>query len=235
MAPRGGVQLVWGIGSLSEGDNTPTDILVKGLQRLAASNLYEVDTARIYGEKMLQRALDAAPFALSERVIANSKASVRTFRDDTVLSFNGILRQMKLSLNDLGRGIKGGVLSAATQRSDLVGDKKSPGSGPGVNIYYLHQPDLRPSLTLDEALRAINQLHVQGDLQEFGLSNFPAWQIIQVWYKCREEGWVLPTVYQGHYNALHRELERELIPVLRMLNMRLHCCASPCGVHTGPH
>ena len=47
---------------------------------------------------------------------------------------------------------------------------------------------------------------------------------MQAWYKCRNEGWILPTVYQGHYNALHRELESDVIPVLRMLGMRLHCC-----------
>jgi hypothetical protein len=174
MALRGGVQLVWGIGSLGDADGTPTNVLVQGLQRLSASGLFEVDVARIYGENMLQRALDAAPLALSRRILVNSKASVRTHRDDTVLSYAGILRQMKLSLNELGRGIKGGVLSTATQRSDLVGDKHSQEPGPGLNVYYLHQPDLRPGLTLDDALRAVNELHEQGCLKEFGLSNFPA-------------------------------------------------------------
>eukprot|EP01049_Picozoa_sp_SAG25_P018688 SAG25_NODE_5497_length_652_cov_1.092224_2_plen_42_part_01 len=42
---------------------------------------------------------------------------------------------------------------------------------------------------------------------------------MQIWYKCRAEGWIQPTVYQGHYNALHRELEKELIPALRMLGI----------------
>jgi aflatoxin B1 aldehyde reductase len=34
---------------------------------------------------------------------------------------------------------------------------------------------------------------------------------------------VLPTVYQGHYNPLFRQLEAELIPALRMFGLRLHC------------
>jgi aryl-alcohol dehydrogenase-like predicted oxidoreductase len=41
--------------------------------------------------------------------------------------------------------------------------------------------------------------------------------------KCRYEGWIMPTVYQGHYNPLHREVEAELVPCLRTLNMRLQC------------
>ena len=37
-----------------------------------------------------------------------------------------------------------------------------------------------------------------------------------MYYKCRAEGWPLPTVYQGKYNPLARSLEAEIIPCLRM-------------------
>ena len=42
-----GVHVVWGIASLDHTDDEPTDVLVAGLERLAASGLHEVDTARI--------------------------------------------------------------------------------------------------------------------------------------------------------------------------------------------
>ena len=32
---------------------------------------------------------------------------------------------------------------------------------------------------------------------------------------CEEKGYVKPTVYQGHYNALYRGCEKELLPLLR--------------------
>jgi len=28
---------------------------------------------------------------------------------------------------------------------------------------------------------------------------FSAWQVVQIYYKCKELGYVLPTVYQGNY------------------------------------
>ena len=32
---------------------------------------------------------------------------------------------------------------------------------------------------------------------------------------CEKQGYVKPTVYQGHYNALVRDHEKDLIPLLR--------------------
>jgi aflatoxin B1 aldehyde reductase len=171
-----GVNLVWGIASLDGKDDESTASLVAGLQRLHAAGLFEVDCARIYGEDMLGRALVAAPPVLADAVVVNTKASVRTFRDDTILTYEGVKRQLRLSLAAIGR-----------ER---------------VNIFYLHQPDTRA--VLDDALRAVNELHTEGLFLEFGLSNFSPWQVAQIYYKCRAASFVLPTVYQGHYNPLVR-------------------------------
>ena len=38
----------------------------------------------------------------------------------------------------------------------------------------------------------------------------------------RELGYVLPTVYQGHYNALSRQAEAEVFPCLRVLGMKFY-------------
>ena len=85
--PFQGIQLVWGIASLDRTDDEPTAGLVAGLQRLQQSGLLEVDVARIYGEAMLSRALLAAPPALADQIVINTKASVRTFRPDTTLTY----------------------------------------------------------------------------------------------------------------------------------------------------
>lgn len=37
-------------------------------------------------------------------------------------------------------------------------------------------------------------------------------------------GWVLPSVYQGMYNAFTRDVERELFPALRRLNIAFYAC-----------
>ncbi|KAJ7303462.1 NADP-dependent oxidoreductase domain-containing protein [Mycena albidolilacea] len=82
-----------------------------------------------------------------------------------------------------------------------------------VYIYYLHGPDR--STPYEDTLREINKLYTEGAFERFGLSNYPAWEVAQLCEICKRNGWVMATVYQGIYNALHRGVEPELIPCLR--------------------
>ena len=70
----------------------------------------------------------------------------------------------------------------------------------------------------------------------FGLSNYPAWEVVYIWSYCKSRGWVLPSVYQGMYNPITREVERELIPALRKLGMSFYAYNPLCGgLLTGKH
>lgn len=89
-----------------------------------------------------------------------------------------------------------------------------------VKILYLHQPDSKTPL--EETCRVMNKLHQEGKFEEFGLSNFAAWQVVFVYHTCRANGWVLPTVYQGMYNVLTRAVEPELLPALRAHGIRFY-------------
>ncbi|KAJ8604572.1 hypothetical protein CTAYLR_007622 [Chrysophaeum taylorii] len=106
--------------------------------------------------------------------------------------------------------------------------------GAPLSIYYLHAPD--PETPILETLEAINAAHSAGRFLEFGLSNFQAWEVAHIAALCRENGFVVPTVYQGMYNALTREVERELLPCLRALGMRFYAY-NPLmgGMLTGKH
>ena len=64
-----------------------------------------------------------------------------------------------------------------------------------LDIYYLHSVD--EEALLEETLAEIDRLHRAGMFRRFGLSNFSAWQTSQIYYKCKELGYVLPSVYQG--------------------------------------
>jgi aflatoxin B1 aldehyde reductase len=48
-------------------------------------------------------------------------------------------------------------------------------------------------------------------------------------YKCKELGYVLPSVYQGNYNPLARQAEASLLPALRMLKMRFYAYSPLAG------
>ena len=51
-----------------------------------------------------------------------------------------------------------------------------------------------------------------GKFEELGLSNYAAWQVVDIYHICKTKGYVLPTVYQGMYNCITREVEPELFP-----------------------
>ena len=82
-----------------------------------------------------------------------------------------------------------------------------------LDLLYLHSPDLETPV--EATLEACFELFQQGKFKSFGLSNFASWQVAEVAEICRQHGWMQPTVYQGMYNALTRDVERELFPCLR--------------------
>eukprot|EP01100_Stratorugosa_tubuloviscum_P008478 TRINITY_DN3546_c0_g1_i1.p1 TRINITY_DN3546_c0_g1~~TRINITY_DN3546_c0_g1_i1.p1 ORF type:complete len:342 (+),score=150.42 TRINITY_DN3546_c0_g1_i1:73-1098(+) len=89
------------------------------------------------------------------------------------------------------------------------------------DIFYLHWPD--HSNPIYETLKTVNELYRAGKFREFGLSNYSSWQVMEIYRICKENNWVLPTVYQGMYNAVTRDVERELLPCLRYLgNIRFY-------------
>lgn len=56
---------------------------------------------------------------------------------------------------------------------------------------------------------------------KLGLCNYGAKQMKE-WLKiCDEKGYIKPSVYQGHYNALCRHNEADLYPLLRKYGIKI--------------
>ncbi|KAI8847313.1 NADP-dependent oxidoreductase domain-containing protein [Chytridium lagenaria] len=92
---------------------------------------------------------------------------------------------------------------------------------PTLQVFYLHAPD--HTVPYERTLRAVNDLHAQGLFLEFGLSNYSAWEVMQIHWICM-------------YNAVTRDVERELFPCLRELGIRFYAYNPLCGgVLTGFH
>ena len=103
-----------------------------------------------------------------------------------------------------------------------------------IDLLYLHSPDL--DTPIEQTLAACFELFQQGKFRHFGLSNFAAWQVAEVVELCRRHGWMEPEVYQGMYNALTRDVERELFPCLRNYGMRFYAYNPLAGgLLTGKH
>ncbi|TRM58675.1 NADP-dependent oxidoreductase domain-containing protein [Schizophyllum amplum] len=96
-----------------------------------------------------------------------------------------------------------------------------------IKTLYLHMPDR--SVPYEDTLRGVDALYKEGHFEEFGLSNFPAWEVAEICTLCDKNGWVKPAVYQGRYNALQRDVESELFPCLRKFGMRFYAYSPLAG------
>ncbi|KAF9972852.1 hypothetical protein BGZ73_003949 [Actinomortierella ambigua] len=90
-----------------------------------------------------------------------------------------------------------------------------------VDIFYLHAPDY--TTPFEVTAKAVNDLYKQGLFDRVsGLSNFAAWQVTLIHQICKQNGYVLPTVYQGMYNPITRDVCRELFSCLKALNIAFY-------------
>ncbi|KAF2154244.1 Aldo/keto reductase [Myriangium duriaei CBS 260.36] len=96
-----------------------------------------------------------------------------------------------------------------------------------VDIYYLHGPD--HSTPLEEQCDAMGKLYAEGKFQRFGVSNISPQAVRTIHEYCKSKGYCLPKVYQGSYNPLQRQLEIELFPVLRELDMKFYAYSPLAG------
>ena len=89
---------------------------------------------------------------------------------------------------------------------------------------------------IEDTLAEVHELHKEGKFKSLGLSNFQAWEVAHIYHTCKANGYVTPTVYQGMYNAITRDVEKELLPCLRKLGISFYAYNPLAGgVLTGKH
>lgn len=78
-----------------------------------------------------------------------------------------------------------------------------------IDLFYLHQPDrLTP---IRATMETIAQLHAEGRIGAYGVSNFAAWQALDVIRVADELGIPRPVVGQNVYNLIARRVEDEWV------------------------
>lgn len=94
-------------------------------------------------------------------------------------------------------------------------------------MFYQHAPSTQTPL--EETLAGVNELYEAGAFKRFGLSNCTAAEVEEVVQLATARGYVMPTVYQGNYNAFGRHIEADLFPVLRRHGISLHAYSPSAG------
>ncbi|MCI2435640.1 aldo/keto reductase, partial [Listeria monocytogenes] len=64
-------------------------------------------------------------------------------------------------------------------------------------------------------LAGLDALYRQGAFKRLGLSNYLGHEVDEMVRVAKENGFVVPSVYQGNYSAVARRTEAEVLPVLR--------------------
>ncbi|KAJ4989200.1 aldehyde reductase [Stagonosporopsis vannaccii] len=95
------------------------------------------------------------------------------------------------------------------------------------DILYLHAPDT--TVPFEETLEGINEAYKQGLFKRFGVSNFSAEQVQQVYDIAKAKGYPLPQVYQGNYNPIARHSETQIFPTLRKLGIAFYAYSPLAG------
>ena len=82
-----------------------------------------------------------------------------------------------------------------------------------IDLYQVHGFD--PATPMEETLRALDQLVRHGHVRYIGVSNWAAWQIAKALGVSDRLGLSRFESLQAHYTVAGRDLERELIPMLK--------------------
>lgn len=97
-------------------------------------------------------------------------------------------------------------LSAAGLRASVEGSLRRL-DVESIDLFYLHQPDRAASLV--ETLETIAALRAEGKITALGISNFAAWQAVDVIAAAERAGAPRPVVAQNVYSVLARRIEDE--------------------------
>ncbi len=86
-----------------------------------------------------------------------------------------------------------------------------------VDLYQYHTPDKVTPLA--ETFGALDELVREGKVRYVGHSNLTAAQVEEVDALAREHAWARPVSAQNRYSLLHRDPERDLLPVCERLGL----------------
>ncbi|KAJ5339330.1 Aldo/keto reductase [Penicillium brevicompactum] len=88
-----------------------------------------------------------------------------------------------------------------------------------VDILYLHWWDHTTSI--EEIMDSLHTLVEQGKVMYLGISDSPAWVVSAANTYARAHGKTPFSIYQGRWNVMRRDFERDILPMARHFGMAL--------------
>jgi len=88
-----------------------------------------------------------------------------------------------------------------------------------VDLYQMHVYD--STTPMEETMRSLEDMVRSGKVRYTGSSQYSAWQICHCNDLADRYGWARFVTTQAHYNLLERQVEQELLPFCRAMNVGL--------------
>ncbi|RQH02760.1 aldo/keto reductase [Paraburkholderia dinghuensis] len=172
------------------------------------------DVQQADAERLIGRAIDAGinfidtadvySQGVSEQITGQALRNLKIPREQVVIATK-VFGQMGDSPNETGATryhIMNGV-KASLKRLQLD----------HIDLYQIHGFD--PATPIEETVRALDALVQQGHVRYVGVSNWAAWQIVKALGVAHQHGLARFQSLQAYYTIAGRDLERELVPMLR--------------------
>jgi aryl-alcohol dehydrogenase (NADP+) len=147
------------------------------------------DTANVYSD------------GSSEEIVGRALGEL-TSREEVVIAtkVHGRMRQ----------GANGAGLSRKAIMSEIDASLRRLGTD-YVDLYQIHRWDHRTPI--EETVEALHDVVKAGKARYVGASSMYAWQFAKALFTADLRGWTRFVSMQDHYNLLHREEEREMLPL----------------------
>jgi aryl-alcohol dehydrogenase-like predicted oxidoreductase len=189
----GGGEGIWGrIGDLQQSDAE------RLIGQALDAGINFIDTADVYAG------------GLSEQITGQALKNLKLRREDVVVA-SKVCGETGAGPNARGASrqhILDGV-AASLKRLQLE----------HIDLYQIHAFD--PATPIEETVRALDHLVRQGSVRYVGVSNWAAWQIAKALGIAERLGLARFESLQAYYTVAGRDLERELIPMLRSEGLAL--------------
>lgn len=176
------------LGAMNFGKRTPEAESKAILRRALEVGIVHIDTANAYGE------------GISETIVGEA---LRGQRDKVTIA-------TKCGFGRVAGKPEG--LSGARIREAIDASLSRLGTD-WVDVYYLHVPD--HDTPIDETLDAVAELLEQKKILGWGVSNYAAWQVLEMMQKAEARKMPRPVMAQQLYNVLLRQLDVEYFAFAR--------------------
>jgi aryl-alcohol dehydrogenase-like predicted oxidoreductase len=157
-----------------------------------------LDVCREAGVTTIDTA-DVYSFGAAEEILGEALAGRR---NDFVLATKAFMR-MGTAPHDVGLSRKHLIEACEASLRRLRTDY--------IDLYICHQPDM--CVSVDETLRAFDDLVTQGKVRYVGCSNHAAWQVMKALSVSDRAGLTRYVCQQVLYSLISRDVEHEIIPL----------------------